>query len=469
MKKLIPLFISYFYPPAGGSGLPGSQRTVKFIRYLQNAESVHVLTLKPECYPKELQLNFNLSLPINGEIIVREESKDKFQQLMQIRSRFNSLFANKKNVSDGNGSFDHVNSVACSVAKGKMLSLQQLKDFTHDFYYFPDQIAGPWLKPAVRAGVRLVKHNNINIIFATGMPWTALVVGRLISHKTGVPFIADFRDPWQGNPFLKSKGMLLDWRDRLCEQKVVEQAALITANTIPLRDEFIEHYPHVPAEKIISLPNGFDTKDFEHLSNLMQQKQEDSKKLILMHAGFLYGKRDPAPLFDALDQLRRNHPDLSTLVEFHQYGGITTDYDINQRYKKLIDEGIIKLFGQIPFDECLSKLVRADILIIIQPGTKTQVPSKLYDYLCINRPVLTITPLDGALGVMIREKQFGDIFAPEETEKLMKRLAQYSKLRQEGQLLDSPNYSNRDKFDVRHIACLLEEKMMQIVSSSSCR
>ena len=82
----------------------------------------------------------------------------------------------------------------------------------------------------------------------------------------------------------------------------------------------------------------------------------------------------------------------------------------------LIDKGVVKLLEQLPFNDCLTKLSEADILVIIQPGTKTQVLSKLYDYLCINRRILTITPTDGALGVMIREEKFGDLFAPEETE-----------------------------------------------------
>lgn len=37
------LFIAYFYPPTESTGVPGSMRTVKFIRNLGNGER-HVLT-----------------------------------------------------------------------------------------------------------------------------------------------------------------------------------------------------------------------------------------------------------------------------------------------------------------------------------------------------------------------------------------------------------------------------------------
>ena len=462
MPPLTPLFISYFYPPAGGTGLPGSQRTVKFIRWLQAADKKYVLTLEPQCYPEGVLLDFVLPLPVGNEIIVRTPLVDQFSRAMQFRSKLKrkiktGMEAEKQQGLPAEDKSDRIDTT--------LSLLQRCKDFVYHYYYFPDQIAGPWLRPAVKAGVQLVRANNINIIFATGMPWTALEVGRQVAKKTGVPFVADFRDPWLGNPFLESKGWLLDRREQMCEQKIVEQAALVTANTEPLREEFIRRFPQVAAEKIISLPNGYDVGDFQHLAETGLNAHGGCKRLVLVHAGFLYGKRDPAPLLDALELLVEKNPALADRIVFHQYGGVSVPYKVEHRYAHLFDQGIVRLFGQVPFDECLNKLLLADVLVIIQPGTKTQVPSKLYDYLCINRPVLTITPRDGALGTMIREEGFGDLFMPEETESLSARLEELCMMKFEHRLPPTADYPNRDKFDVRHIARVLEERMLQIVSS----
>lgn len=464
MTSLSPLFISYFYPPAGGSGLPGSQRSVKFIRYLQDVESIYVLSVQTEYYPENIQLNFNLPLPIQGEIIARTELHDRFQQAMGIRSRLKGL---RKSVVHSSSVRDSGSFNSAPMGNGASF-VQRLKDFIFYAYYFPDPIAAPWLKPAVKAGLKLVSGKKINIIFATGMPWTALVVGRLISKKTGIPFIADFRDPWLGNPFLKSKGKLLDWRERICERKIVKEAAIVSANTEPLREEFINRYPTVSADKIISLPNGFDPYDFEHLSTVPIHNISIPKKLVLAHAGFLYGKRDPAPLLKALDLLCRHHPELANMVEFQQIGGITLEYDFEKRFGALIDKGIVKLLGQLPYNDCLARLTEADILVIIQPGTKTQIPSKLYDYLCINRPILTITSPDGALGEMIRENKFGELFSPEEEHLLMRKLVELCQMKRNDKLIPA-DYSGREKFNVIHIARQLENKMKQIVADSAVR
>ncbi len=464
MASPSPLFISYFYPPAGGSGLPGSQRSVKFVRYLQHVESIYVLSVQPEYYPDNIQLNFNLPLPVQGEIIERTELHDRFQQAMEIRSRLKGwrrAGGHSSSVQDSGG----FNSVP--VGNGTSFA-QRVKDFIFYAYYFPDPIAAPWLMPAVKAGLKLVRENKINVIFATGMPWTALVVGRLISKKTGIPFIADFRDPWLGNPFLKTKGKLLDWRERICERKIVEEAALVTANTEPLREEFVNRYPNVSADKIISLPNGFDSHDFDHLPASPLRNNKTPRKLILAHAGFLYGKRDPAPLLKALDLLCRHHPELADVVEFQQMGGITLEYDFAKRFGALIDKGIVKLLGQLPYNDCLARLAEADILVIIQPGTKTQIPSKLYDYLCINRPILTITSPDGALGKMITETNFGALFSPEEEHLLMRKLVDLCRMKRDDKVM-SADYPGREKFDVIHIARQLENKMKQIVADSAVR
>lgn len=461
MKKTIPLFIAYFYPPAGGAGLPGSQRTVKFIRYLDGMESKYVLSIKPECYPHTLKCDFNRSLPVNGEIIVRTGAKDRFQQLMDFRQRVKATFK-KRNMEPCDSVAQMPDNGYFSTKQAVSLA-QRLKDFIHFSYYSPDMVS-PWITEAVKAGVELVHQKKINIIFATGMPWSSLVVGHLIGKKTGVPFIADFRDPWMGNPFLKSKGKYLDWKELACERSVVSSAALITVNTEPLRDEFMERYPDLPPEKIITLPNGFDPHDFENVDLSSHVPMGHAEKLTLAHAGFLYGKRDPAPLLMAMEELCRRYPELAGLIEFHQMGGISLDYDFHKRFASLIGSGFVKLMDQMPYTECLNVLARMDVLVVIQPGTKTQVPSKLYDYLCINRPILTITPPDGALGNMIRDHNLGDLFSPEDQQALVQKLADLCDRKKNNALIPG-DYPNRDVFDVRHIARLLEQKMRSIVSS----
>lgn len=45
----------------------------------------------------------------------------------------------------------------------------------------------------------LAKEERPDLVFATGSPWTSLVIARELGRRFSVPFIVDFRDPWANN------------------------------------------------------------------------------------------------------------------------------------------------------------------------------------------------------------------------------------------------------------------------------
>lgn len=83
------LFVSYFYPPAAGTGLPGTMRSVKFIRNLVNAD-IHVLTIKPEFYNQSVKRDPETRLPIKDESVHRSGVCDVFRFLLGLRFRLKS-------------------------------------------------------------------------------------------------------------------------------------------------------------------------------------------------------------------------------------------------------------------------------------------------------------------------------------------------------------------------------------------
>jgi hypothetical protein len=101
--------------------------------------------------------------------------------------------------------------------------------------------------------------------------------------------------------------------------------------------------------------------------------------------------------------------------------------------------------------------------VIIQQDTKTQIPSKIYEYIYMNKPILTIGQKDGALGKMILTYQFGEIFEPGDTEGLAAYLLRKLTEKEKNRAL-SVNYEHREQFDVRAITKRLESIIKQIVS-----
>ncbi|MEQ5814956.1 glycosyltransferase [Marinobacter sp. NFXS11] len=433
-------------------------RTVKFVRNLTNGRC-HVLTTSPQTKSSHDALA-HLHLPINREQIHRVKSLDIFKFLLWVRKRIRLLRSSSKNPESLEKTVQSV--LKTSNTDGEVASrskVQKFKDFIYDACYFPDQ-AGPWIIPAVIRGIGVVKEHKVDAIFATGSPWSGLVAGYLISRLSSRPLIVDFRDPWMNNPFHQSKGRLLDnWSARL-ERRVVKHASAVSLNTDPLHAEFIHRYPDEPASKFFVMPNGFDSSEFQDI--VAEPRVTDQQALLLCHAGFLYGVRDPAVLLEAIRAANRQLGDSGRKIVFRQIGDVNLGYDLKERFSDLLQDGSLILDHARPYKECLSALASADLVVNVQPGTRTQIPSKLYDYLAINKPIINITSPDGALGTLVMNKKLGDLVSFEEESQLTELLKAYAL---DENLSSFSGYENRNEFEISHITQTLAQRFDECVNS----
>lgn len=455
------LFVTYFYPPIGGAGLPGAQRAVKFIKYLNNFE-IYVLTVNENDYPVNSELNFKRKLPINNEYICRTSFKSIFSYVLQIRKMFRIVFRCSQNYSE---TLDKPTSpkLDSAINSPHMSILQRIKDIIYELCNFPDYASG-WILPAVKAGQKILRSKKFDIIFATGTPWSALVIAWILHKISGVKLVIDFRDPWVGNPFDVNNCRMLDRLKCFLERKIVEDASLVTANTVVLKEELLERYADmIDINKIIVLPNGFDPEDYESINvDTTDNVLSDENRLTLAHGGGLYGKRDPAIFFEALKLIEYDKSNNLSDFLFVQMGAVGLDYSLSDRYSELIDQGVFRCDGMVPYHECLRRLKSADVLVLLQPGTKSQIPSKLYDYVCLNRPIITITPMDGALGKLVKQYGFGYVFDPQDIKgisDLLKKLRDEKK--QNGCLVFE--YPNRETFNIINIAAVLSDHIRQVI------
>jgi hypothetical protein len=453
------LFISYFYPPVVATNVPGAMRTIKFLRNFSNGV-VHVLTAEKLLADSESALS-HLSLPVNSETIHRVKSWDFFKLLLWIRDKIKGVLVEKNSNNCECKEKSKLPVFKSSVEDGESHTsfFQKLKDFIYNAIYFPDQ-AGPWIIPAVIKGWRVSKLTKFDVIFATGSPWSGLITGYLIGKIAKVPLILDFRDPWISNPFHLSKGNLFDKFSEYLEKKIVNSATLISLNTAPLKKDFIDRYPNVDESRFIVLPNGFDSCDFSGLE--YDTEKSNSDLLTLCHAGFLYGVRDPAILLNSIWRANELLLGENKKICFKQIGDIQLSYDINERFKVMIGDGSLVLIPSKSYKNCLSDLKEADWLVNIQPGTKTQVPSKLYDYLALCKPILTITEKDGALGELISQYHFGELFDFDEEDKLVDRLIEIALHKIE--VKQFKGYSEARFFDCKKISQSLCTEILRIAN-----
>lgn len=341
----------------------------------------------------------------------------------------------------------------------RVSNYQKIKDTISYVLTFPD-FASPWLIPALFKGLTIIRKHKIDIIFATGMPWTSLIIGYFLKIITRKKLIIDFRDPWVNNPFIE-KMKFQKSMDRRWEKRIVKKADLIIANTNLLKQDLISRYLHLK-DKIIHLPNGFDESDFSSI----RIENNNSDSFIMTHAGFLYGRRDPMPLFEAIRYLQNINPRIASKIKFQQIGDINLNYNLVDMIQAKALEKNIVLIDQLEYQQSLSALAQSDVLLIFQQGTKNQIPSKFYEYIYLDKPIISIAEKESELSQQILQNGFGSVFEDEDVAAIADHIIQLYQLKIDGKLANF-KYPNKEKFNIKNITSILQQEIEDLLPSSS--
>jgi len=173
------LLITYYWPPAGGSGV---QRWLKFVKYLPSFDvTPAVYTVDNPDYAIEDE-SLLLEVPSDIEVI-----REPIWEPNSILSKFSSKEKQKSaGFIDANPSFF-----------GRQMQYVRANYFIPDARKF-------WIKPSVKKLTPFVMENDIDIIITTGPPHSLHMIGAELKRKTGVKWLADFRDPWTNIDYFHS-------------------------------------------------------------------------------------------------------------------------------------------------------------------------------------------------------------------------------------------------------------------------
>lgn len=159
------LIIAYYFPPLGGIG---SVRMTRFATFLpENGWRVTVLA------------------PANGSYY--RDPALSFPEELVLRSRSLELSRIGKGVLRTGGS-DTLRAHPSGLRRGMQVAARRLA-------YFPDAQIG-WYWPAARAGRAAMRQCSFDAIFSSAFPVTAHLIARRLHRDSGIPWVAEYRDPF---------------------------------------------------------------------------------------------------------------------------------------------------------------------------------------------------------------------------------------------------------------------------------
>ena len=376
------LFVATQFPPNDSIG---TQRIVKFVKYLKlKGWEIHILTLE-EKYYRNSNNSYQFYLPDDIHIY-RRKKIDIFRFWDQIKKFFSNDL--KQNVNQST----NIVSTNQKHKEDKTLSLiSEIKEFISNMLQYPDQENGFFFSVFFTAFNLLSKH-KIPYLFISSPPHSTIVPVTLLRKIINFYYIVDFRDPWSRSQWQnKTKHFYEKIENKLdifFEEKTLEIADVAIFNTEQLKKEFTLFYDKTEIHKKFHfIPNGFDPELRNEVSEIRKYNTKKNR-IVIIHTGTLYKKRNPQIIFEGLIKFRQTNPETAKNIEIRFIGSLTEELKYLEQIIKtncLSDQ--IKFQSKVPYNKVLEEMKNADWLLLLQPGTTFQIPAKFYDYLLVSKPI----------------------------------------------------------------------------------
>lgn len=447
MKKV--LIVAYYFPPVAASG---AMRPLAFSRFLESfGWSVCVLTTDPASvhppHPVDPQLAGKLFPGVRVEVVPHGNPVGR---VLAWRTRVQAVLRNHRSVPSHEPTKTGPTNSSRPILRGHARSLKTtLLDWG---FGFPDQQCG-WLRPAVASARRWSKDDVPDVVFATGGPWTSLLVGKQLAEYWGVPFIADYRDPWTRNPYVSFESKFLNQKARLLEASVCRAARRVITNTHELREQLERDYPWI-AGKALTITNGFDPDAVGPLTAHSTDRiyprlsgEKEKAALEICHFGTVYGKRTPIVLLQTLQDLVQAERVSGAQMCFRFVGPWEVEEPrCEELAKNLEQSGLLKREPPLPYQTCLRQMREADALLVIQPDSPLQIPGKIYEYVAAGRPLILIGG-EGATSNLVLRHRLG-LTCPNGPSQIRQLIAD---LVDESRELAAPTQEEVERFNYRRL------------------
>ena len=383
MKRV--LIISYYWPPTGGSGV---QRWVKFTKYLPS-EGWQPVIYTPE-NPEQLAIDESLAaeIPETVEVVKTRilEPYELYKKLLR-KSGHSKEAVEVNPVNAQNKSF-----------------LQKVAMWVRGNLFRPDPRC-LWIRPSVKFLKKYLEEHPVDLIVSTGPPQSMHMIALKLARQTGLPWIADFRDPWTKIFYFKHLSMTRAterWHHKM-ERKVLDEATAVVAVSPLVQQEF-QAMTQTPVELIT---NGFDECDFA-AEKCTEAYGGPEKPFVITHTGLFAADGNPTVLWEVLAEKCKVCDEFRKLLRINLIG--KTDEQI---IKAICDAGLednLNNLGYQPHAKAIEEQRQASLLILPlrkEPEYKAVLPGKLFEYLASWRPVLGIGQPDGAMSMILNNTKTG--------------------------------------------------------------
>ncbi len=269
------------------------------------------------------------------------------------------------------------------------------------FLAVPDRWVS-WIASGIACGLLHIARRRPRVLYSTYPIASAHIIGYWLHRLTGLPWIADLRDPMAQPAYPTEPRVKRAYKG--IEERIMARAARVIFAAPSAYSYYAEIYPQAVAARGSVIENGYDETLFRQAENLVQARTRQPLRLV--HAGILYpAERDPSSFFQALCELRDAGDIAVGEVEIVLRGSGHDEF-----YAPVLEAAglgdIVRLEPAVGYREALVEMLEADGLLLFQSADcNFQIPAKIYEYFRARRPIIAFTDPAGDTGQVLQSAQ----------------------------------------------------------------
>jgi hypothetical protein len=267
----------------------------------------------------------------------------------------------------------------------------------------PDRYVSWWFG-ATPTGLSMIRRYKPQVLWSTFPVATAHLIALGLHRLSGLPWIADFRDPMlqPSHPTSKRLRAIYGW----IERQTLQRCRFAIFTTEGAMRSCRDRFPELDPAKFLVIENGYDEEEFGRLI-AAATPAPPSQRTTLLHSGVLYDAgRNPESFLAALAALKAaGKVDAATLRVVLRAPG-----NVPATEAKVARHGvgdIVEVLPPVPYRDALNEMLGADGLLLFQ-GTpfNSQIPAKIYEYFRTRKPILGLVDPAGETAQVLRGAGF---------------------------------------------------------------
>lgn len=228
-----------------------------------------------------------------------------------------------------------------------------------------------WARRAARAGLAVSRSRMPSVVAVSSPPHPTHLAGVRVSRTLGVPYLADFRDPWVFGELDAVQSTLIDLQGGAwAQRRTFGAASLAVFNTTWATQAAVRHDTSL-VNRSATVPNGYDPRSGIGLP--------DPDLFRVAFVGWLYDFMDPEPLLAACARLRDRAGLHQLRVEFVGTDSAPGGVSLLSRARVHGLESSFEHRRRVPREEALARQERAAVQVVFDYPGPLRVPMKFYD------------------------------------------------------------------------------------------